>query len=253
MVLNFVQLGKRFVRAQFESRGWQIVRRNANNGLPIDLLPLLIEHCVLTEGKGAIIQIGANDGQLADPVHQIIKALSLPAILVEPLPDKFERLRRNYCNQPDIRFENVAIGTEAGDTEFFRVSPAAKHLPEWAQGIASFDKSFLLKCKDIPGIKGKTFVPYIETVRVSVITFDQLLQKHSDVARLTALQVDTEGYDFVVVKAAIAAGCLPRIINYEHRHLSYSDQVSCRELLSSKGYYFWSNWENTVAYKNRSQ
>ena len=238
-------MGKQFVRSQ----GWDIIPHTANNGQPIVLLPLLIEHCVLLEGKGAILQIGANDGHFADPVHQIIKALSLPAILVEPLPDKFEQLRRNYANQPNIRFENVAVSTETRQAKLFRINPAAKHLPDWVHCIASFDKSILLKHKKISGVRGKAFDPYIETVYVSVVTFSQLLQKHLDIPRLIALQVDTEGHDFVVVKSAVEAGCLPRIINYEHKHLTYGDQVSCRDLLSSKGYSFWSGVEDTLAYR----
>src|SRR6202034_2259284 len=134
------------------------------------------------------------------------------------------------------RFENVAVSTESGEAEIFRISPSAKHLPDWVHCLGSFDKSVLLKHVDDPGVKGKKLDQFIESVRVPVITVSQLLQRHPDIGTLIALQIDAEGHDFVVVKSAVEAGCLPRIINYEHKHLAYSDQVRCRDLLSSHGY-----------------
>jgi FkbM family methyltransferase len=242
------RLGKRFVRRVLKAQGYQIIRRSADDyGPQIPLLSLLIEHCALIEGKGAILQVGANDGIMDDPVREVILALTLPAILVEPLPDKFERLRCNYSNQPNIRFENVAVSTESGQAKIFRISAAAKHLPEWTQGFASFDKSLLLKHFDDPG--GEKVVPFIESVRVPVVTIRQLLERHPDIGRLIALQIDAEGHDFAVVKSAVEAGCLPRIINYEHKHLTYSDQAKCRDLLSSHGYSFCAAGQDTLAYR----
>jgi FkbM family methyltransferase len=243
-------VGKKFIRHQLEALGWSIMRRAANNGPAIPLLPLLIEHCVLVDGPGAILQIGANDGLFDDPIHEIILKFNLPAILVEPLPDLFRQLRRNYKDQSNIHFENVAISTEPGEAEIFRISRATKTLPQWTQGIASFDKSVLLKHKDWPGVDRKALERSVESVLVPVITVQQLLAKHPDVQKVLALQIDTEGHDFAVVKSAVDGGCLPRIINYEHKHLHFHDQVACRELLSSQGYAFWANGSDTVAYKN---
>ena len=111
------RLGKRLVRRVLKAQGYRIIRRSADDyGPQIPLLSLLIEHCALIEGKGVILQVGANDGIMDDPVREVILALTLPAILVEPLPDKFERLRCNYSNQPNIRFENVAVSTEFGSS-----------------------------------------------------------------------------------------------------------------------------------------
>jgi len=89
----------------------------------------------------------------------------------------------------------------------------------------------------------------IESVRVPVITMAQLLAKHPQITNVMGLQIDTEGHDYTVVRSAVGAGCLPRIINYEHKHLSYSDQVACRNLLETHGYAFWTNASDTLAYR----
>ncbi|MGB9187107.1 MAG: FkbM family methyltransferase [Methylovirgula sp.] len=249
MILGMKRIGKEFIRRQLEARGWEITRRTAGNGPSILALKLLIEHSLLVEGEGAILQVGANDGLVDDPIHEIIVARNLPAVLVEPLPDLFEQLQRNYAGRSNIYFENCAISTQPGEAEIFRISRAATHLPEWVHLLASFDKSVLLKHKDWPGVEGRSFEQHIESIRVPVFTVGQLLQKHSNVRKFIALQIDTEGHDFAVVKSAVKAGFLPTIINYEHKHLSYYDQVACRDLLFTNGYSFLSDGANTLAYK----
>jgi FkbM family methyltransferase len=232
---------KRAVRQVFESRGLMISPQAATNGTPLPFLKILVGHGVAKHGAGAILQIGANDGLMDDPIHEVVVELKLPALLVEPLPDMFEQLKRNYEGHPDIRFENCAIGGRGGIADLYRVKGDATHLPFWARGLASFNEAVILK----NGIPKK----YFEKVSVPVLTIRQLLSKHDDIRRFLVLQVDVEGHDFIVVKSAVEAGLLPPIINYEHQHLSLSDQFACRELLSVNGYSFSSNTTDTIAYK----
>jgi hypothetical protein len=84
-----------------------------------------------------------------------------------------------------------------------------------------------------------------------VVTVKQLLEKHNS-PHIIALQIDTEGHDFVVIKSAVAARCLPRIINYESKHLSMDDQIACRELLAAHGYSFLTNFADTLAYREKT-
>ena len=212
-------------------------------------MPLLIERCALVEGRGTLIQIGANDGLMDDPVRRSIVSLGLPALLVEPLPDLFERLRSNYSDQSNIHFANVAVSETPGQAEMFRVRPSAKGFPEWVHGLASFNKGVLLTHRNWKGVDAREFDAAIESVRVPVITMAQLLAKHPQITNVMGLQIDTEGHDYTVVRSAVGAGCLPRIINYEHKHLSYSDQVACRNLLETHGYAFWTNASDTLAYR----
>jgi len=204
---------------------------------------------VAQDGRGAVVQIGANDGVMKDPVRDSIKGLDLPALLIEPLPDLFERLKLNYADQPGIRFENVAISDNPGEAEIFRINPSATGLPHWVNGIASFDRRVIVKHASADGVDRARFMDAIESVRVPVLTMRQLLDRHPDLRHISVLQIDTEGHDFKVLQSAVAAGCLPRIINFEHKHLAYRDQVASRELLAAHGYTFWSGKSDTVAYR----
>jgi hypothetical protein len=50
------------------------------------------------------------------------------------------------------------------------------------------------------------------------------------------LQIDTEGYDFEIIKMVNFETLRPDVIHYEHRHLSDADRVACERLLASHGY-----------------
>jgi FkbM family methyltransferase len=203
---------------------------------------------VLKYGRGTVVQVGANDGVMSDPVRGTVLNLGLPALFVEPLPDLFERLKKNYAGHSQVTFVNAAVSTRSGEADIFRISPAATHLPDWTQGLASFDKSVLLKHQNWPGV-GANFADLIEQVQVPVVTMRQLLDDHPSADPVLVLQVDTEGHDYQVVRSAVDAGCLPPLINYEHKHLSLSDQEACRGLLAGHGYAFQSTVVDTLAFR----
>jgi len=101
------------------SQGFELRRCGTQNGPSLSLLPLLIEQFMLSSGMGAVLQIGANDGVMEDPIRESILRLKLPALLVEPLPDLFSRLKTNYADQSQIYFENVAIGQSPGTVNLY--------------------------------------------------------------------------------------------------------------------------------------
>ena len=67
-------------------------------------------------------------------------------------------------------------------------------MPDWIRGTASFDKSILLKHEHIVG---RNIDDHIVSVTVPVITIEQLLKRHSAIKKITAIQIDTEGHDFL--------------------------------------------------------
>lgn len=245
--MSLVTAGKHLLRRILERQGFDVVARVARNGPRLSVLSLAIDYWVATRGRGPILQVGANDGVLKDPVRDTIVRLGLPGLLVEPLPDVFARLKENYSGQSQVQFANVGVSDEPGEAEIFRIDPDASDLPGWVQGIASFDKAVLLKHATAKDVDTARFVASIQSVRVPVLTMTQLLDRYPNMRNLLALQIDTEGHDYNVLRAAVAADCLPPIINFEHKHLCYETQLKCRELLAERGYAFLSVRSDTLA------
>ena len=242
---------KRAVQRFTAGRGYDIVKRLSplpGNALP--LIDILIDHGVLSHGRRAILQIGANDGVLDDPVHGAIRRHGLAALLVEPLPDVFANLVKNYADLPGVKCVNVAVGRVAGEATLYRVWPGTEGLPDWTQGLASFNEAVLIKHASWPGVDRSKFLSAIEHVTVPVQPIRDLLSSHPDIVDYMMLQIDVEGYDLEILKSAAECDFLPQIICYEHKHLSHDDQIEARQLLLDQGYTFQSDYNDTVAIKD---
>jgi len=170
-----------------------------------------------------VLQIGACDGIMADPIHKWIKKYKWHGILVEPQIKEFERLKTNYRDSDTLSFENVAIADTGGPRPLYKVRE--EHIEaDWQRGVASL----LAK----PGLETQDMVT---TEMVQCVTFDTLLTRHR-VKRIDLLQIDVEGYDYELLKLFDFEKIRPQFIRYEHGHLKLSDRSSCKEHLRHRGY-----------------
>ncbi len=226
--------------------GFDIVRYAPTRYEPVkiedqfSILEFVVHYYVASHASLNFIQIGANDGVRWDPLRDLILRYHLAGVLVEPLPDMFEQLKRNYEGESQLSFENSAIATQNGTRTLFRVHPDA-HVPDYVHGWASFNKAHF-----------REFTPHVYEVQVSTITVRALLQKYG-ITHVTLLQVDTEGYDNEILKMFFDERVFPEVINYEHAHLSNADKMECRRLLKASGYRFleYSSWD-TMAIRGSS-
>lgn len=208
---------------------------------PFSILNLLIDQRAANGDPCFFVQVGANDGVMADPLRPLILKHRMAGLLIEPLPDLFEQLKTNYATQPQLKFENVAISSEPATVAMYRVRAG---VPALNTGLASFNREHLVNCK-IPD-------EYIEIVHVSSVTLPSLLKKHS-IEKVNLLQIDTEGYDFEIIKSAFNSGIYPDIINYEHRHIGRANKYHCKKMLDDLGYQFIeASFEDTIALRIRS-
>jgi len=191
------------------------------------------------------IQIGANDGVRNDPIHNYIIKNNWGGILIEPQPIIFNNLLKNYEPCKNLFFENIAIGISPGVVPFYYIKNTTG-LPEWMNGIASFNKKHVLKhVKSIGHVSEKL----IEVINVKCLTVSDLRRKYK-FNDIDLLQVDTEGYDFEIIKLFFKESLSPTLINFEHVHLKRVQRLECFRFLAERGYgLFSSNTGNTVAYK----
>jgi FkbM family methyltransferase len=165
-----------------------------------------------------VLQIGACDGLMDDPIHNWIKKYEWRGILVEPQKNEFERLKINYGDSKNLKFENVAIAERDGARPLYKVKDNNVEF-EWQRGIASFFPKQGLEQTEI----------------VQCVTFDTLLNRNK-VTHVDFLQIDVEGYDYELLKLFNLAKMKPGLIRYEHRNLKPSDRRSCRQYLCKNGY-----------------
>ncbi len=199
------------------------------------------------------IQVGAYDGITNDPLHSYVKRFHWRGALLEPEPQAFARLRQTYQDEPQLTLMNLAVTDRDGPVKLYRIRPGAEGLPEWSRQIATLDVDTLRKHQGGMPAYGlqegiQDIDRWIECIEVEGICFDHLLDHLGD-SRVDLLQIDAEGYDAHLIQIFPFGRILPRLIHYEHMHLSEVDQEACLRLLVSKGYRIAIEFADTIAFR----
>ena len=178
------------------------------------------------------IQIGSNDGVSNDPIHNYIVNRQWKGILVEPVKFLFDKLKLNYRNSTNqLIFENVAIAKNDGTAVFYRIRETDNpDTPFWYSQIGSFDKQVLLSHKD-----NDDFEKLIVEEEIKTISFSSLVKKHG-IKKVNLIHIDTEGYDYEILKLIDFKKLDTRIVIYEYVHLSLSDFIKSLRLVKSNGF-----------------
>lgn len=188
------------------------------------------------------IQIGANDGEQNDPLRHFVEKCNWTGILVEPVPEYFDTLKRNYSGREGLHFENVAISDSDEVRELWYLEDLKGRLPEWARGLGSFFKDEVTSV-DLPGLNLDEFLRKID---VPCLSFNKLLEKHRHPV-VDLLIIDVQGFDGKIVQQIDFTLVQPKVIVFEHNLLEQVEKEQCRKLLESRGYRLVEDHWDTVA------
>lgn len=176
-----------------------------------------------------VLEIGAMDGVRFDQLHPHLVEKKWSAVVVEPLPDMFERLRRTYAGCGWVRCANVALSDVAGPLVMYRMDPEVADRPEsdWLLGISS-----ALKNADLRYFEGA-----VKEEVVRAITFDQLVEEF-DIRKIDILQIDVEGYDWKVFEQVDLDKWKIGLLRIELVHVKPPDRLKVFEKVHKAGYAF---------------
>ena len=141
----------------------------------------------IRDGKLKFLQIGAMDGVSHDELNSYIQCFDWEGVLVEPLPDMFDKLISNYEQKYGLQFECSAITETDGETEIHRVPPGTENAPEWADGCSTL----------VPEKHIDYLVPMMVKEKIKTMTLKTLVEKYH-LQDVNFVQIDTEGYDFKI-------------------------------------------------------
>lgn len=208
--------------------------------MPIDVFDLVVKDLVSKKADIFFIEIGAHDGLHYDPIRPYVKQHHWRGILIEPQPKIFARLVENYKDEPQLLFENAAIAAQDGTfcLYTFEESP---DLPDHATMLASFNRAALEH--NAHGYQA----PIQETI-VPAISTGSLFSKHN-ITQVDLLQIDTEGYDWEILKMFDFAKYLPAIVHFESAGLDADETADCFKLLEGHGYRILTLGIDTIAYQ----
>lgn len=198
--------------------------------------PRLLEAFAQTHPRAVFVEIGSNDGEQHDHLRPHILARDWTGVMVEPVRYVFERLRRNYAGVPGVRLANVAVAETDGTVEFFHLAAppedlAAAGLPDWYDGIGSLSREHLLGHRDhFPDLEDRLVASEIEA-----LSYASLLARFG-LDRVDLLVIDAEGHDARIVRSIDFAADPPRLVVYEHFHLTRAERHAAAAHLRAAGY-----------------
>jgi FkbM family methyltransferase len=218
------------------------LRATANPAEGTDPRSRLVAEFALAYPTAFFVQVGSNDGLKLDPLRTHILAQRWAGIMIEPVPYVFEQLTAQYGGHPRIILEKVAVADHDGTANLYYLPQSTDEaLPDWYDALATFRKDVLLSHTDfIPDIATR-----ISTIEVPSLTFESLCAKHA-VENIDLVQIDTEGYDFEVIKLIDLERYSPKLLMFEHLHLEPADRDACLTHLRQHGYEDISDHMDTV-------
>lgn len=149
-----------------------------------------------------VVQVGANDGFNHDPIHVFIKRDNWRGVLLEPQQKVYHK------RSDSIHTLCAAIDHQDGEKTLYKVAFSDAR---WATGLASFKKSVIQQSiasghmakmaeKEGVGLPDKES-DYIKKETIPCISPETLLQRYK-IDKIDWLQIDTEGFDFEIIKCS---------------------------------------------------
>lgn len=190
-------------------------------------------------GRISFIQIGANDGLRNDPIREFVVRDRWRGVLVEPLPDMFAKLKRNYAGRrfSGLHFENAAVSRRDDETlDFwtfradFLDALAAEHRLYYLRK-SSFDRDHVLRFLTHDAEAERA----LERIVVPCVTVATLALRYFDAGAFDLLVIDAEGHEKAILESLDFARVRPRVIFFESEHMGATGDDT-GEILRKAGY-----------------
>jgi len=204
----------------------------------IDVFGLTVRDLIAEQSDIFFLQIGAHNGLDKDPIAPLVRKHHWRGLLVEPQKQVFAKLLENYAGEKQLLFENSAIAEKDGTFTLYAFEGVTDENP--ASMATSSRRHYLTLNSE--GRRGK-----VTAIEVPALSLNSLLAKHR-VDRVDILQIDTEGYDYNIIRMIDFTRIKPKIIHFESNYLNRSQKTECLRLLDEQGYAFLTLGIDSIAY-----
>lgn len=207
----------------------------------------------------SLVQVGANDGGVADPVSPIVKTTpeQFRLLLIEPQRSVVGLLSATYADHVDATIATCAVG-ELGTFSLFTVKPEywSDCRPPYAKGWPVHRAPTGIASGDRGRVEGWVRRYYrgpmrpsdvVEELTVQCMPLRDVMAAHHFQQQVDVLVVDAEGFDDVVLRESDLEGLRPAVVFYEHFNLSAERQAALSEELIRLGYRLTQDDQNTCA------
>lgn len=198
-------------------------------------------------GEKCVIQVGANDGVMCDPLRPFLarsRGQDIRAVLIEPIPFYFEKLKALYADYPNVSVLNAACGATVGSAPLYFIEPDVADqmngtgpANNWAHGQGSFNKNIVRYWIDRNKFRGEEYVKNIDVYYDAIRSMEVRVVRLADIELARSgnnllLVIDVQGFELNVIRG----------IDWSHRpeYIVFEDDLNrsgpIDEYLGSRGY-----------------
>lgn len=197
--------------------------------------------CAAKRRQQTFLLVGANDGVFSDHLYDFAQRYHWRGVAVEPVPQYFVQLSRNYAGLP-VACVNKAVHRTERSMPFFFLDDADPDLPEWVQGVGSFDRDQVVQAtRDVPDV-----VDRIQQIDVPCAPLNEIV-KGAGLDTVDIIVVDVEGYDHEIIRQVDLAGWKPHTIVFEYKHIPPPDLEEVCDRLVEAGFHLDRDHEDILA------
>jgi len=164
--------------------------------------------------QARLIQVGANDGVMCDPLRRYLARdgeRNIRAVLVEPVPFYYTKLRNLYAGYPNVTFLNLACGASRGRAPLYFIEPSVADQMNgdgppnnWAHGQGSFDRNVVEYWIERNRFRGEDYVRNLDRYLQSIVSIDVEIIRLSDIEMSAEndnllLVIDVQGFELEVI------------------------------------------------------
>ena len=228
--------------SEIETKSWAALTEQYDPNVEEDKsfleISKILNYLVKNSIVKSLVQIGANDGKRFDNLNSFIKEYKIKSLLVEPIKEHFEDLKKNYNNTNNIYFENSLISVNNEISYLYKVNEKSLNkYGEHIKGISSFNYEHLIK----HGVKKKDVIKQ----KANSITMNELLTKHK-FDNFDLLFIDAEGYDGAIVNDFLTTDTIRPYIIFEYIHIDNNTFKILIDNFKKFNYIFFSINENII-------
>ncbi len=162
-----------------------------------------------------VIDVGAHFGETINIVKKNLQFKKIYSFEASPL--NFKTLKTNYPNglNPNIEIYNYALGEK--NIEYF-INQTQESSSSTINDL-NLKSSYLLKKLKILNIKDRNL--FSKKIPIKIITLDSFIDEKK-IDKIDLLKIDTEGYEFNILKGLLKNHSKIKLIYFEHH---YDDMI----------------------------
>lgn len=187
-----------------------------------------------------VLQVGGMDGKRYDPVYAFIKHYCWKSFILEPLPDLFEALSKNYAGFDKVTLINAALADTDGPRTMLRVRREAVlegAVPLWAEGLGTLHpERNALGGVGVGADLHSALLGHAQHEEVACITLASLIERYA-IPAFDLLQVDAEGCELDILRQVDRGRHKPMMVHLEFWALPPAERRELLGLLADWGYF----------------